>query len=167
MKQLEGFIRENRDSFDSELPSDELWGKIEDKLNKNTSKRYLQHRIVWAVAAILVVALITTILVEPKENAMERFGSNIDPEMKELLETEAYYAVMVSGKMTEIERCYQIYPELKSDIEADLQELDLMYKELKNDLNDNFYNREVIEAMIQNNRVRLEMVNRVLDQINC
>jgi hypothetical protein len=53
------------------------------------------------------------------------------------------------------------------DIENDLNELDTMYRELEKDLDDNLYNREVIEAMIQNNRFRLEMVDRVLNQINC
>ena len=69
--------------------------------------------------------------------------------------------------MEEIEKCYKVYPELKMDIESDLFELEKMYKELENDLEDNLYNREVIEAMIQNNRQRLEMVDRVLNQINC
>ena len=74
---------------------------------------------------------------------------------------------MQTAEMEEIRKCYNVYPNLKMDIENDLNELDNMYRELQKDLNDNFYNREVIEAMIQNNRLRLEMVDRVLDQINC
>jgi len=69
--------------------------------------------------------------------------------------------------MKEINKCYEIFPELKNDIENDLEELNVMYKKLEEDLNDDFYNREVIEAMIQNNRLKLEMVDRVLNQINC
>jgi hypothetical protein len=167
MKQLEEFIKNNRDSFDDELPSGDLWEKIEAKLENKSVRPVNTIRIVSAIAAMLVVALLTTFMINRNTNKDMKFSGKLNPEMQELLETEAYYASMVNGKMSEIEKCYNIYPELKSDIEADLQELDMMYRELRNDLNDNYYNREVIEAMIQNNRVRLEMVSRVLNQINC
>jgi len=42
-----------------------------------------------------------------------------------------------------------------------------MYHELKNDLKENISNKEVIEAMIENNRFRMKLVDDVLDQINC
>ena len=96
-----------------------------------------------------------------------RLAAMNDPEMKNLIETEEFYSKKVSLKIDEIQKCYKIYPDLKMDIEDDLNELDTMYRDLQNDLKDNLYNREVIEAMIQNNRLRLEMVDRVLNQINC
>ncbi len=167
MKQLEEFIKNNRDSFDDELPSGDLWEKIEAKLENKTVRPLTRIRIISAIAAMLAIALISAFLINHSHHQGMKVTNKLDPEMQELLETEAYYASMVNGKMNEIEKCYHIYPELKTDIEADLQQLDLMYRELRNDLNDNFYNREVIEAMIQNNRVRLEMVDRVLKQINC
>jgi len=167
MKQLEEFINNHRDNFDEELPSGDLWEKIEAKLENKTVRPLGKIKIISAVAAMLAVALLSTFLLNRYYNQDQKVSDQLDPEMQELLETEAYYASMVNGKMDEIEKCYLIYPELKTDIESDLQQLDLMYHELRNDLNDNLYNREVIEAMIQNNRVRLEMVDRVLNQINC
>ena len=109
----------------------------------------------------------TTFIVTNKPDRIRDFASVSDPEMRNLLETEAFYSDKVSSKIGEIQKCYQIYPELKMDIENDLNELDKMYRDLENDLQDNLYNKEVIEAMIQNNRLRLEMVDRVLNQINC
>jgi len=38
---------------------------------------------------------------------------------------------------------------------------------LKTNLKDNVSNKAVIEAMIENNRYRLKLVNDVLEQINC
>lgn len=168
MKKLEDFMHEHRDEFDSKLPSLELWDKIESKLEEE--KKHVRKINLWrisgAVAAVLVLALIGTFMLN-KTTTHDKYANVSDPELKELLETEAYYAKKVSYQMKEINKCYQIYPELKSDIENDLNELDDMYQELENDLKDDFYNREVIEAMIQNNRLKLEMVDRVLDQINC
>lgn len=168
MKKLEDFMRENRDDFDLRLPSPDVWDKIESKLD--TQKKKTRTLTLWkvsvAVAAVLVLALIGTFMLN-NQDPYQRYANVSDPVLLELLETEAFYAKKVSSQMNEINKCYKIFPELKNDIETDLNELDDMYEELENDLNDNFYNREVIEAMIQNNRLRLEMVDRVLDQINC
>ena len=56
---------------------------------------------------------------------------------------------------------------LKAQIERDLNELENMYISLKSDLKDNISNKEVIEAMIENNRNRMKLVDDVLEQINC
>lgn len=167
MKKLEEFMRDNKDDFDSKLPSPELWDKIESRLDKKDSGRFKIWKLAAAVAAVFIFAMLGTIFLRQETGDSERFANINDPEMKNLLETEAFYSEKVSSKINEIEKCYKIYPDLKVDIENDLNELDNMYKELENDLKDNFYNKEVIEAMIQNNRLRLEMVDRVLDQINC
>jgi hypothetical protein len=166
MKKLENFVRDNRDDFDLRLPSPELWDRIENELRGKAHKKFSWIKVASGIAAILVVALVTTFLIN-KGNNKDGVANVSDPEMKELLETEAYYASEVSGKMSEIQKCYNIYPELKADIESDLNELNNMYNDLKKDLKDNVYNREVIEAMIQNNRLKLELVNRVLEQVNC
>ncbi|HPR31355.1 MAG TPA: hypothetical protein PLK12_04630 [Prolixibacteraceae bacterium] len=167
MKKLEDFVRSHRDDFDLQLPSLDTWDKIEAKMAKEERGKFKIWKVSAAVAAVLVLALAGTFLLNQRDNNKIRYADIQDPVMKNLLETEAFYAKEVSEKINEIRKCYHIYPELKMDIEDDLLELDQMYQELQHDLNDNFYNREVIEAMIQNNRLRLEMVDRVLDQINC
>ncbi|HKK81898.1 MAG TPA: hypothetical protein VJ909_06605, partial [Prolixibacteraceae bacterium] len=120
-----------------------------------------------AVAAVLVIALMSTFMLMSKNQQMPAYANISDPQIKQLLETEAFYSRKVSNQLEEINKCYDVYPSLKQDIESDLNELDNMYKDLKDDLNDNLYNKEVIEAMIQNNRTKLKMVNRVLTQIQC
>ncbi|MBN1924339.1 MAG: hypothetical protein JW798_00760 [Prolixibacteraceae bacterium] len=167
MKKLEDFMRTNRDDFDMQLPSLDVWDKIETKLAKEERGKFKIWKVSAAVAAVLVLALVTTFMINRPDKGKIRYADINDPVMKNLIETEAFYAKEVSEKINEIKKCYNIYPELKVDIENDLNELDNMYRELQNDLNENYYNREVIEAMIQNNRLRLEMVDRVLDQINC
>jgi hypothetical protein len=167
MKKLEDFMRDHRDEFDFQLPSTDLWNKIEGKLEKKEKGKYKFLKIGTAVAAVLLIALIGAFMFNRQSDDFRKYASVADPELKNLLETEEFYAKKVSSKVDEIQKCYKIYPELKTDIESDLNELDNMYKDLESDLKDNLYNREVIEAMIQNNRLRLEMVDRVLNQINC
>ena len=167
MRKLEDFMRDNRDDFDSELPSQDLWNMIESKLEKKEKGKHKFLKIASAIAAVLILALVGTYMLKPQQDNYSKYANVSDPELKNLLETEAFYAEKVSTKVGEIQKCYKIHPELKMDLENDLNELDNMYRELQKDLNDNLYNREVIEAMIQNNRFRLEMVDRVLNQINC
>jgi len=167
MRKLEDFMRDHRDEFDFQLPSTDLWNKIEGQLDKKEKGKYKFLKIATAVAAVLLIALVGTFMLTNRSDNYRDYASVSDPEMRNLLETEAFYSEKVSSKINEIQKCYQIYPELKMDIENDLIELDNMYKALEGDLKDNLYNREVIEAMIQNNRLRLEMVDRVLNQINC
>ena len=72
-------------------------------------------------------------------------------------------AKIISG----VEIAKAIREELKEEVENDLNELENMYQVLKVDLKDNISNKVVIEAMIENNRYRLKLVDDVLEQIKC
>lgn len=166
MQKIEDFVRKNKLDFDDFEPSEKLWEQIEIKLDANKKKHFRLWPIS-AAAAIVVIALISTFVLTPKEESNTLLGETSNPEINNLIETEAFYASKVNVKLTEIRKCYQIFPELENEIESDLSELDYMYNELIKDLKDDAYNSEVIEAMIQNNRLKLELVDRVLEQINC
>ncbi|WP_167609997.1 hypothetical protein [Maribellus sediminis] len=163
---LEEFVSANRDEFDFREPSPELWEKIA----KNTpQKKVVPLRSYFMrVAAVLVVALISSVLVwQSGILSSNKLARNADPELVELMETETYYSHQVNKKLKEIQKCYYTYPELKDEIETDLNELEDMYKVLKDDLGENISNKSVIEAMIENNRYRLKLCDDVLEQINC
>jgi hypothetical protein len=164
---LEEFIKNNREAFDELEPSPEVWAKIVSGTKKTKTIRLTGY--IFKVAAVLVFAIIFSVLMMKNDGFRNGNNSaeNIDPEMVELIEAEAYYAGQVNKKMEEIEKCYDTYPEIKDDVEADLNELQEMYNTLKTDLNENISKKEVIEAMIENNRHRLKMVDEVLEQINC
>ena len=120
------------------------------------------------VAAVLAAVVIITAVV--MHSAMLNTGQLVrsnDPEINELLDTEHYYEQKVNGKMEEIRKCYSTNPEIKTEVENDLTELETMYNSLKNDLKDNISNKTVIEAMIEHNRFRLRLVDSVLQQIKC
>jgi len=164
---LEDFIKANRDEFDFREPSPEVWERIAAKQKK--TKVVKMKRYILRVAAVLAIAVITSAILFQSN----KFGGgglankNIDPDLKELIEAEAFYAHQVDSKLKEIRKCYYTFPELKEEVETDLNELEDMYKVLKTDLKDNVSNKAVIEAMIENNRYRLKLVDDVLEQINC
>ncbi len=168
MKQdrLEEFVKANRDDFDFREPSPELWKKISEKSKPQKVVPFRRYMI--RIAAVLVVALVSSVLLwQSGIMSSERMAKNTDPEILELMEAEAFYSHQVDKKLKEIRKCYYTYPELKDDVENDLDELEDMYKVLKSDLKENISNKSVIEAMIENNRFRLKLCDDVLEQINC
>jgi uncharacterized membrane protein YhiD involved in acid resistance len=164
---LEDFINANRDEFDFREPSPEVWEKISAKKSK---PRVITMRgyIIRAAAVIAIIVATSAVLLQ--SNFLNRVNYTLntnDPELKELMEAEAFYAQQVDSKLKEIQKCYYTFPELKEEVETDLNELEAMYKVLKIDLRENISSKTVIEAMIENNRYRLKLVDDVLEQINC
>jgi hypothetical protein len=166
---LESFVNENRHEFDQMEPSDRIWKAINEQLTEKPKPR--SRKFYWMkIAAFVVLALaIPTVIYQVKFSEQKQAAKTVqvDPEVQELIEAEAFYAVEVSGKLAEIQKCYKVHPELKMEIEGDLNELESMYILLKGDLKENISNKEVIEAMIENNRNRMKLVDDVLEQINC
>jgi hypothetical protein len=164
---LEEFMKANREAFDQFEPSEKVWEQISKSTRKSKTvslARYLLRvAAVVAIAVVFTVVLVKTNLFSPADLKVQ----TEDPELRELIEAEAFYANQVNGKLEEIRKCYNTFPEIKDDVESDLNELQEMYNTLKIDLNENVSKKAVIEAMIENNRYRLKMVDQVLNQINC
>ncbi len=159
---LESFVEENRHEFERMEPSEDVWTAIHSRLYEQPKGKI--RKLGWMkVAAVIAIASVVSSAIY-----VNRFSArHVDPEVKELMEAEAYYSHEVSGKLAEIQKCYKVYPELKSEIEDDLNELESMYISLQKDLKENIANKEVIEAMIENNRNRMKLVDEILKQINC
>ena len=125
--------------------------------------------MLYKIAVVVVIVIVTAALLVKNDilPTGKYAGVSDDPELRELIEAESYYANQVDSKLKEIQKCYYTFPELKQEIEGDLTELEQMYNVLKSDLRENVSNKMVIEAMIENNRYRLKLVDDVLEQINC
>ncbi len=164
---LEDFIKANRDEFDFREPSPEVWNKISAK--KSKPKVIIMRSYIIRAAAVIAI-IIATSAVFLQINILNRVNyvqNSNNPELKELMEAEAFYAHQVDSKLKEIQKCYYTFPELKEEVETDLNELEAMYEVLKIDLRENISSKTVIEAMIENNRYRLKLVNNVLEQVDC
>ncbi|OFX57268.1 MAG: hypothetical protein A2066_20845 [Bacteroidetes bacterium GWB2_41_8] len=166
---LEKFVNENRHEFDQLEPSDKSWEVISQRLNPDSGKKARKFGWMKVAAAVTLLAIVPATIYYLSISGQKQLvrAIQVDPEIRELMEAEAFYAQEVSGKLAEIQKCYKVYPELKSEIEGDLNELEAMYMSLKKDLRENVSNKEVIEAMIENNRYRMKLVEDVLEQINC
>lgn len=160
---LEEFILENREAFDMREPSPSLWLKINPE---NSKKKNQAGRIAWfrytAAAAVIFAAVSAGIFfLSGVQQNKQLYGE----QYLEIAETEAYYNALVSRKYNELQPYFSSSPQLRNELDYDMSELDEIYEELKEDLKDNVGNPEVIEAMVQQYRIKVELLEDLLDQL--
>lgn len=92
-------------------------------------------------------------------------SSKEDSLNSELNQLKAYYASRIEQRKNEIFIFTAGNPKIEKDISIEMNELDSAYKALRIDLKDNIDNSEVVSAMIQNYRIRLEILENILEQL--
>ncbi len=165
MDKLEKFVIEHRNEFDIYEPNPELWNKI---YRPNSPGNYGISWL-WKAAVILLVfsaSYLAHIHIKNTRHIAVK-GDNMNPALAvpEIAETEKYYSGLIQTKLTEVQKVLASYPELKKDLHRDLAELDSIYKVLRKDLKDNVSNQEVIEAMIQNYRLKLKLLEQIQQEL--
>jgi hypothetical protein len=171
MKQdkLEKFVIENRSEFDVYEPAPELW----DRIRKPQPKiiRITWKTVFWRVAAVIVIFVASWFIHDWVQNTNEKSVAVQETEnpgneqVNELMEAEIFYTSQINTAKEEIIELSGNDKGLLDDINLDMVELDKIFKELKNDLKDNSDNEEVINAMIQNYRIKLEVLKEILTQL--
>jgi hypothetical protein len=169
---LEKFIIENREEFDVFEPSTELWDRIHKPAPKVVR---LNWKTVLIRVAAVVVIFITSYFFHDMMQKEERYNvagneqtienENQSSEVNVLMEAEMFYTSQINSAKEEIILLSGNDRTLMDDVNLDMVELDKVFEELKNDLKDNSANEEVIEAMIQNYRIKLEVLDEILLQL--
>lgn len=164
MDKLEEHIRKNREALDRYRPSSDIMKKIKRELK---SERTIYSR--WlSIAAMVIVILGTAVLLFRPESKMSENNKNISKydrkanQNPQLKETEIYYNNLVNSLFIEANPLLTKYPEIKNELNTDISQLDSICSEIKKDLKDNIANQEVIEALIQNYRLKINLLEDML-----
>lgn len=171
---LEDFVKQHREQFDLHEPDPSIWLKINppqaDRSFPQADRPFpiVQERspIRW----LRIAATVALIFAASTAGIYFLTGNQADQEgyselYMEMMESEQYYSQMVSERYNELKPFLASDPAAKEMLSSDMDELDDVYKELKEDLKDNASNPEVIEAMILNYRVKLEVLEDLLNQL--
>ena len=138
---------------------DSLWENVSRELDRK--ERNVMPWIMRIAAGLVFLALSTLLVYTLSETSTYREGIalyQVSPEMKE---TEQYYIQLISERMAELSS----YPEIEQAAENEVAQLDSLYADLRKDLADNIDNEEVVSAMIQTYRLKLEVLENILHQI--
>lgn len=161
---LEEFVKQHHEQFDLREPDPSIWLKINPANVQVTNQRMPMRwlRIAAAVAMIFAGSTAGIYFLKGEKAGTDQYSSELYREMKD---TEQYYNQMVSDRYNELKPFLSSNPGAKAMLTTDMEELDQVYRELKEDLKDNASNPEVIEAMILNYRVKLEILEDLLNQL--
>lgn len=164
MDKLEEHIRQNREDLDRYSPPAGMWRRI----RKEQIKEKSMIRLWLSIAAMIIVILGTAVVLfrpvyrwsDTKSRKNNYDGlSQVDPQLKE---TETYYNNLVNSLYREATPLLTKNPEIKKELNIDLSHIDSIYVDIKKDLKDNISNQEVVEALIQNYRIKITILEDML-----
>jgi len=164
MDKLEEHIRKNREYLDRYGPSKGIWKRIKRGLKKEKSLL-----IQWlSVAAMVIVILGTALVLLRPGTGLSDNGSRTSRDIRQLQgnpqlkETEIYYNNLINSLYREATPLMTGNPEIKKELISDISQLDSICSEIKKDLKDNVANQEVVEALIQNYRIKIRLLEDML-----
>lgn len=159
---LKNFIDVNRESFEVyDHPQDD-WEAISKKLDlqeKRTKSVVIPLIYVWRSAAVFLVVIGAAFYmswVNWKSQSQEVMMS------AELREAEYYYGELIATKVAHIS---QLDQNAEREVFRNMETLDQAFNELKSDLKDNADNEEVIHAMIDNYKIKLQILEQIITQL--
>ncbi len=169
MDHFENYIRKHRRSFDDHhLDTERLWSKIEQSLHEKEVKKvsYWRNPSYQIAASFLLLIGIGVLIGGFLTYDVKGEGPFIAAPMKqELTEMNLHYTATINHHRKRLEQ----YPGLsrtdKEDFLGFLKRLDLEYDELEAELYNNVNNEKVLEALVQNQKIRIELIENFLSQI--
>lgn len=154
--------RQEWDHYETNL--DDLWGDIELKLDEQENKMHsgwYWMKVAASVSIIIAVGWALGSTFGSGGQKVRLYGlSDMSPE---LAETEFYYSSQINETLHLISACDV---DVDDFVMEDLALLDSAYRELQHDLRDNVDNDEVVSAMIQNYRLKLQILEKILEEIS-
>jgi predicted DNA-binding protein (UPF0251 family) len=150
--QFKQFVDTHREAFESSSQDfQQIWSEIEQGLD---SKSSLWHPGWMKVAAALLILLVSGWVAFVMQTR--------DQLPLELQESEQHYFSLIQVKMEQLSPHQNSVDAL---IWEDLEMLDHEYEALKLDLKERIDQEEVAQAMIENQRLKLEILEQILHEI--
>ncbi|MEO1434590.1 MAG: hypothetical protein AAFV80_03585 [Bacteroidota bacterium] len=161
---LEQILKDQRPDFDDRTPPGDLWGKIEHAIHQEPApttdqspKGYLRIlRVAAAVMLLLGLGAWGGMYYANLQSGPESILAN-NPAYQEFVEAEAYLVKQINIQKGELETINGV-----DLLESDLKELEDHFNELKNELGASGDREVIINAMIENYRMRIRLMEHVL-----
>jgi hypothetical protein len=156
---MEDFIKNNRQAFDSREPSGKVWDRIERTLPRMKSVSLWNSIPLWRSAALVLLGLSAFLLTNQYR---QQRPAEAEPLQREFNDIESFYNRQIDEKVSWIED-----NDASGDHDQftqDLQKLDAMYQVLRDDMK-NHPNKKLKDALILNFLVRLDLLNQQIKKL--
>lgn len=163
MDKIEEHIRKNREALDRYNPPPGVWRRIRKQVIMKNSTPLRRLVSIAAMIAIIVASAILFLKSGDYLSVKWMTGNySITDQNPQLKETEIYYNNLVFSLYNKVSPLLASNPEISKELFTDISHLDSIYLELRKDLKDNVSNQEVIDALIQNYRIKIELLEEML-----
>lgn len=170
MDNLEDYIRRTREEFNSVEPAMGHESRFTERLEAlDTEKKKKSGTLFWRVAAaiILLVVLAVSALI-PRFNSPDDVhysAMTLGDVSDEMAEVEVYYQSRLSEEYDKIDQLSAADPLVRSYLD-ELDTLNVDYKKLEVTLYESGSHEKVVLAMIENFRMRLDLMEKLEKQKN-
>lgn len=162
---LEQFVIDNRGDFGPEKGFPDIWSGIE-KREFTKSNSTIKIWLARAASVVVIFSIAYLFFVLTGKPTLEQTGQiAVDQVLNELKEADEYYSAIITERKSELFSLTENSPSIREDVNRDFADLDAILIELRDDLQDNADNAEVIEAMMQQYRLKLEILEDMLEQV--
>jgi hypothetical protein len=161
MDKLEEFIRNNRSQLDRYDASRETWEKIRSKTVTRKPKVYLWYLSAAMFTLIAGISLFFYLYREKKPT----YSDVPSMSQRELRETQLFYNSIYQIKYMEAKPLFTSQPDIEKELKSGSAQIDSICADLMKDLKDNVSNKEVIEALIRNYRIKVQLLEDMLNVV--
>jgi hypothetical protein len=164
MDKLEEYIMKHREEMDRLKPSSGIWKRIRKGLKNNRSG----YRWISVAAMLAIILGASVVFLKPVYKLIRKSNGDGVQLMSnqtrfQLKETEIYYNNLANSLYREATPMLAKNPEIQKELYADISQIDSICSEIKKDLKDNVANKEVIEALVQNYRIKIRLLEDMLE----
>ncbi|WP_420321301.1 hypothetical protein [Flagellimonas sp.] len=168
MDNFEKYIKENQQAFDvHKVDKDKLWGNITEQLDNEEKVKVIplwkSSKFRVAASIVLLVGLSLTLLLtvnNPVSDSMEGYSN------EELFEIDLHYKNLVFQQVQLVKDHPGLADADKVEFLSFMDELDEEYEQLKLEMRNNLDNELILEAIVNNYKKRIELIENLLHQIN-
>jgi len=167
MDDFEKHIRENAAEFDEhKADRAKMWANIASELKAEAPKTIP----LWKSPTLKIAASIVLLVGLAGVIGLSVFGSGSATETryasKELLDIDMHYKSLVSYHVHLVKDHPKLSEEDKIEFLSFMDELDEEYEQLRVEMQKNLDNELVLEAIVSNYKQRIELIEKLLKQIN-
>ena len=171
---LKSFIQSHKEDFESDVPGNQVWESIAKEFDPNEDKEIKVipiKRFYSLVASIVIVFGLGIVYLYTSINDNTEVVENEKPELKieelsfaslsnDLAEVENYYITEVNDKL-EMLKSYEVDEEILEEVNLLSEEFDRLKVEMGQSVDPQL----IVEAMIENYRLRLDILEDLLNEL--
>jgi hypothetical protein len=166
---IENFIKENLDQFDSDYLEKGHIDRFLDKLERSEKTLNLRRKyLYYAVAASLILLFSFSGYLLWNYTSFKNKTKNIDLTISniEFKEAGEYFNDQINIRLDQIKSMKCIDPELKDSVFKEFEAMDTNFRQLQDELSNNPNDERIMRAIIGHYQIKLNAVDQIIQSFS-